>query len=485
MKGSRTALAVCLALVAALCVLVAPASSASAADRQRAASTRQPATKVVLTSKAGSDQAGAQKATGAAARRAAARTAQARTAARAVGSYSPKTGMIVNNPRVKARRWVIRGHVLRSIKSVPRGEKIRIASWNFNSRSLLDALVAADRRGVSVRMLMADNMVRQESQQGSFHKLRRALKANALRRKRAGRPPRPADMRSWARTCVSSCRGHSGIMHSKIYLFSKVGTSKDVVMASSANATDFAATLQWNDVYTVVNRPTTYAAWIKVFVEMAADRRARPTPYRVVDDGPNLRSIFFPWQPRRGTDPVLRRLAPIKCTGANGGTGVNGRTKIRIAQTAILDDRGLRIALRLRQLYNQGCNIRIVYAVAKDKVKVPLRNTKRGPVPMREITVDTDGDGVYDKYLHMKVLTVSGVYGSDRSATITWNGSENWTAVAANSDEAGFRVIGAGLERRYSSWIDRLFANPPRSVARNYALFRSEPVDPYAKVEIY
>jgi phosphatidylserine/phosphatidylglycerophosphate/cardiolipin synthase-like enzyme len=483
-KGSRTAAAVCLALVAALCVLVAPAASASAAGRERAATTRDAATARVVTAKAGSQKATAQPAT--TQKRTVTRATTQQAAPRAtVGSYSPRTGMIVNNPRARSTRWVIRGHVLRTINSVPGGHKIRIASWNFNSRALLDALVRADRRGVSVRLLMADNMVRQESPQGSFHKLRRALQANALRRKRAGRPPRPPGMKSWARTCRSSCRGRSGIMHSKIYLFSKAGRSRQVVMASSANATDFAATLQWNDIYTVVNRPTTYAAWIKVFSEMAADRRARPAPYRVVADGPNLSSIFFPWQPRRGADPVLRRLAPIKCKGANDGAGVNGRTKIRIAQTAILDDRGLRIALRLRQLWNQGCNVRIVYAVAKDKVKVPLRNASRGPVPMREITQDTDGDGVYDKYLHMKVLTVSGVYGSDRSAHITWNGSENWTAVAANSDEAGFRVFGTGLERRYSRWIDRLFANPPRSAARNYALFRSEPVDPYAKVEIY
>jgi hypothetical protein len=217
---------------------------------------------------------------------------------------------------------------------------------------------------------------------------------------------------------------------------------------------------------------------------MAADRRARP-PYRTVNHANGLQSIFFPWQPRRGKDPVLRRLAPVTCKGARGGTGVNGRTKIRVAQTAILDDRGLRIALRLRQLYNQGCNVKIIYAVAKDKVLVPLRHTKRGRVPMREITQDTNGDGVYDKYLHMKILTVSGVYGSNRAARITWNGSENWTAVAANSDEAGFRVVGGPTEAKYANWIDRLFANPPRSVARDYARFRSEPVDPYANIQIY
>ena len=59
--------------------------------------------------------------------------------------------------------------------------------------------------------------------------------------------------RSYAKTCIQSCRGARGAAHAKFYLFSKTGKAKNVVMSGSANLTVAGAVNQWNDMYTWVD----------------------------------------------------------------------------------------------------------------------------------------------------------------------------------------------------------------------------------------
>ena len=60
-----------------------------------------------------------------------------------------------------------------------------------------------------------------------------------------------------------------------------------------------------------------------------------------------------------GTDPLTQGPNGIKCTGANGGTGVHGRTRIRIGAYTFFDNRGRYIAKKVRSLWNAGCEIAI------------------------------------------------------------------------------------------------------------------------------
>ncbi len=108
-------------------------------------------------------------------------------------------------------------------------------------------------------------------------------------------------------------------------------------------------------------------------------------------------------------------------------------------------DRGKAIASRLRQMWVRGCNIKIVYAVFGNEVLNILRHTSRGPVPIRQIAQDFDKDGVYDRYLHMKTMAISGVWNGRTNANVTWNGSANWTGVALASDEIVMRIFDANV----------------------------------------
>ena len=401
----------------------------------------------------------------------------------APGHYTPQTGVRYNNPLGdKAARRRILNHLIKTINSVPGRQKIRIASWNFRSDDLADALIRAHNRGVSVRVVIDRLNANDENPNPPFVRLTRALRQHQANR-------RPS-MRSYTRRCVSSCRAGSGIAHVKFFLFSRVAKARDVVMYGSNNATDLAAYGQWNDLYTLNNHSTMYDEFEHVFNQMVRDQGVRQ-PYLSYHHG-KYTSYFYPYRGAGTTkDPLLTELGRIVCSGATGGTGTDGHTKIRIAQTSMHGERGKAIAGRLRQMWERGCDIKIVYAVFGNEVLQILRHTDRGPVPIKQIAQDHNLDGVYDRYLHMKTMAVSGVYGSDTSSNVTWNGSANWTSVALASDEVVMRIFDPQVRQTYSAWFDYLFAHPPvfsgkqavtaRS-ARQSAVARG--IDPYSQMQL-
>lgn len=371
------------------------------------------------------------------------------------GNYTPRTGVKINHPLRPKMRRNINAHVLKTIRSTPRGAKIRMISWNVRSGPYRRALLKAHNRGVSVRILMSNGVAMRQAPNQDYGILKRGLKK--------GNKKRSGEMKSWMRTCKAACRGPNGIAHAKWFIFSKAGKANWVVMAGSANLTEVSTTNQWNDMYTVTGNRGLYHQFDRVFGQAARDRTAHPA-YVQYTASPGMKAWFLPYRGAKAKgDPVLNMLRPVICSGAKGA-GINGKTSIRIAQTAILDARGQEIAKRLKYLHNHGCNVRITYTVlGPDVGRILRRDGGRGAIPMRQIAQDFDGDGSFDRYLHMKTLTISGHYGGDRAAHRTYNGSQNWTQVGLNSDEAGFILKSIGVERKYSRWINELFAHPPRN----------------------
>ena len=69
------------------------------------------------------------------------------------------------------------------------------------------------------------------------------------------------------------------------------------------------------------------------------------------------------------------------------------------------------IAQRLRELWTQGCDVRIAYTVmGVDVFRFLGQATARGPVPKKHLVQDFDGDGEFDNYFHLKALTINGVF---------------------------------------------------------------------------
>ena len=191
----------------------------------------------------------------------------------------------------KASRNRIFGKIIAAINHAPARSRIRIMSWNIMSRTAVDALLRAQARGVKVRVLM-DNTNLVDIPNPGFKRLKASFKrVNQREEIKQSR-------RSYAKTCIQSCRGERGAAHSKIYLFSKTGKAKNVVMSGSANLTVAGAVNQWNDMYTWVDNREIYKFAVRVYKEMWQDK---PVSQQFVQfsSGKDLLGLHASHRPRR------------------------------------------------------------------------------------------------------------------------------------------------------------------------------------------
>jgi phosphatidylserine/phosphatidylglycerophosphate/cardiolipin synthase-like enzyme len=382
------------------------------------------------------------------------------TAAKKKPRYlGPAYGITYNNANGKSRYRNLH-KILRAINHAPRGSSIRMVTWSYFYGPGTDALIAAHKRGVSVRLVMA----RAKSKEShDYRRLKRALG-------RYGNKYRPYALKSGAKACAATCRGHAGTMHAKMFMFSRTGPATDVIMWGSPNFTRASATLQWNDLFTWKYHPTLYDYGMSIFDQMWQDKEVAG-PYKVVWDG----SVGLGILPYRGTgDWVSNELRTVRCSGATGGTGAVIRGTI-----------GNRIATYLKKLWDQGCDIRILYTVRGVKARqILLAKSGRGPVPMRHYVQDTNGDGFYDKYLHMKVLVITGVMGSQTDARFVMNGSENWADMARGSDEEVGYFKGGAYTGKYLPWLNWLWHHVPKSAPFRGPTNLRKAINPYAHVDL-
>jgi phosphatidylserine/phosphatidylglycerophosphate/cardiolipin synthase-like enzyme len=166
-------------------------------------------------------------------------------------------------------------------------------------------------------------------------------------------------------------------------------------------------------------------------------------------------------------DPIMKILRPVECLGANGGTGTRGRTKIRVSMHSWNGPRGTYIARRLRHLYAEGCDVRVMWALAGSGMKNVLgRNTARGEVPRHADGYDRDCDELHevDMYSHQKYMTISGHYRDERSASYVFTGSSNWTSSGISGDELILRTHGPNLVKQWNRNFDFIWNNRSRPV---------------------
>ena len=90
-----------------------------------------------------------------------------------------------------------------------------------------------------------------------------------------------------------------------------------------------------------------------------------------------------------------------------------------------------------------------------------LRILRAAKVPLTHLAYDNNEDGLYDRYVHMKSMAISGYYGGNPGARMVWNGSANWTSVALASDEVVGVVNKKWVTNKYMQWIDYMFTHRP------------------------
>lgn len=378
-------------------------------------------------------------------------TASAGTAAE---PWRPAPGASFNIPRADPEyEWRSEKRIYQAINHAARGSMIRFTIFSFDRKPMAEALIRAKKRGVYVQILLNNHQVTP-----AMRMLRRNLGADRSRR-------------SFVYVCQYGCRSTGENLHTKMYTFTRTGAARYVTMTGSHNLTGNAGINQYNDLYTVNDNYDLWRTFNSLFLKMKRDRPDRPLYYFRNIGRFQLQVLPYP-NFSATNDPMMNVLNKVRCAGATGGTGANGRTMIRVANGAWDGYRGTYLAKKIRQLYAQGCDVRLIYGLAGKSVReVFATRTKRGYIPVHVNGYDTDYDGFIDLYNHQKIITISGNWGGNSASEYTWTGSSNWNNAGAKGDEVIFRIKGEGVGDRYRVNFNYIWRE--RSHQAQYIPYRS------------
>jgi phosphatidylserine/phosphatidylglycerophosphate/cardiolipin synthase-like enzyme len=375
------------------------------------------------------------------------------------------TGAKFNNPMIPSKRFVIERHVLRAIRNTPKGEKITISAYSLDRQVFADELIRAKKRGVKVRVLLNDHLV-----PNAQVRIQRVLGHNTKKK-------------NFLKRCTSGCRADENEynnLHSKFYLFSRTGKNRNVIMLGSYNMTLNAVRWQWNDLWTTVGKTTLYDQYIALFNDMRPDWDKRRATYGFCEAGLNCPSgdqhkyynIVFPRYTTPSDDAVLDILNNIQCVYTDAA-GAQRRTQLALSMHTMRGKRGNYIADKLRDLYAQGCNLRVNYGLmgynTKQHIGAP---TARGRVPMRSTgfnladdvpTGDPEIDNMpenIERYTHHKYFVLKGSYKGNVDSHMVWTGSTNWSSLGTPQDEILFSMHGRGNVRDYMENFNLMWKKP-------------------------
>jgi phosphatidylserine/phosphatidylglycerophosphate/cardiolipin synthase-like enzyme len=395
--------------------------------------------------------------------------APAATAARRPGKPNKKwkvpIGPKFNNPMVPNKRFVIERHILRAIRNTPRGEKIIISAYSLDRQVFADELIRAHKRGVKVQVLLNDHLV-----PNAQVRIQRVLGHKTTKS-------------SFLKRCKSGCRADENEynnLHSKFYLFSRTGKNRNVVMLGSQNMTLNAVRWQWNDLWTSVGKKQLYDQFVTLFNDMRPDWDHRRATYSFCENGLNCPSgdmqkyynTVFPRYTTPETDIVIDILNNVQCVYTDAA-GVQKRTMLRLSMHTMRGKRGNYIADKLRELYANGCNLRVNYGLmgfhTKQHIGAP---TPRGRVPLRSTGFNLVDDPVsatptdeeepenIERYTHQKYFVLRGSYRGVIDSNIVWTGSTNWSSLGTPQDEILFAMHGRQMVRDYLANFDLMWQEP-------------------------
>jgi len=373
---------------------------------------------------------------------------------------TPRAGVVFNNPKgTKAQQLAIITQIDRALDAAPKGATIYMAQYLFDIDSTADKMIAAYQRGVHVQVLIDDG-----ERTPQIARVREALGKDKSKL-------------SFVATCRHGCMADTAsVMHAKFYLFSQAGTARLVSMVSSANPYTGNTFKSWNDIDTIIGDARIYASLVQYFKDMLKDRTDL-NYFRTTTSGLD-KLYLYPRAPQVGVTTValLDVLNHVACTGAAPGYGSGGRTVIRVAMWGWTGAR-IDIAKRLWTLHDAGCRVTVIYNSGRTSRSVTAallkRSSRYGVMSVSDAWLHNQ-NGFAGFYMHLKMLTVNGVWFGHRDAKVTYTGSQNFTgpATVVNNDVI-LRMIGAATHDAYARNFDFIQAHytervtqvPPRTTA--------------------
>lgn len=321
----------------------------------------------------------------------------------------PQFAVPVKSPE---RQAIVRT-LLKNIKNTPRGELIRLVLFSFTITVVSDALIAAERRGVRVQII-----IDRHSLQWSATK--------ALDRHLGRDPTRP----SYLKPIKRSARGAAGHQHQKTWMFSRTGASRHVVMAGSMNLTNF-GTGQYADMMSYVDRPDVWRAFNHVYRLQVRDQ-PMADPVQVHRLGADT-AYFYPGF-TSANDPILTTLRQIP-----GGP----TTHLRISQYAWHHPRGYQIADEVEALARSGARVEFIEGpYVDDDITGILRSAGA-----------TIHSGKVAKKVHTK-LTIAEYDGRSGRQKLVITGSDNFESLSLDNDDLDLVLDLSNRPKAYDAYVD-------------------------------
>jgi phosphatidylserine/phosphatidylglycerophosphate/cardiolipin synthase-like enzyme len=335
------------------------------------------------------------------------------------GRYAAEPGPVFASPGDDpADNHAVRD-LVENIRHTPRGATIRIVAYSFNLPQVTDPLIAADRRGVHVQVVV-------DGRHSQAFLPTQALE-DAL-----GTDRRHS---SFIVLTDRSARGTVSHSHQKSWSFSRTGSSRHVVMVGATNLSVLGTTQQYSDMYTFVGRPDVWRAFSAIFRAQARDQ---PVPDPAVTDRLGRDTAYFDPGFSMTDDPIAETIEALPATPS---------THIRIVMYAWHPPRGQRLVGLLLDKLRGGASVDIVRGPF---VRQPLDSLVAAGARVHR-GVFANGDHVHDKLMIVED-TQDGV--TQRFVT---TGSDNWGNVSFLRDDVDVKI---GLRAReydeYVAFFDQL-----------------------------
>ncbi|WP_326582822.1 phospholipase D-like domain-containing protein [Streptomyces sp. NBC_00481] len=367
-------------------------------------------------------------------------------------------GPLFNDPLgEESEQLAIRTRLIELTAAALPGSTIKVAVYHVWEASVVNALVAAEERGVNVQVLLDESSVSDRPTNTAHGTLAAALGTD--RTKGSYVVTCPVD-----RSCLGDPKYGQSIMHNKFWLFSAVEGATNVVVQTTSNSTPSAHTKFFNDALLLPNNPTMYDAYADYFDTQVAQDWAS-WEYRTVSNG-LYKAYFFPRAgSSRATDSVYSVLNNVQCSYKDTA-GVTRRTWVRVA---IFKITRMAIAEKLVALKKAGCDVSIVYAESDSakssggtKGTWEMMHTSGGPT-VRCYNDDRDplnpGQKLTTPYIiHTKYILVDGQYDGVRNK-ISFTGSGNYTGPALReNDESIVKVDDDAVHDMYRTHFNKVIA---------------------------
>jgi phosphatidylserine/phosphatidylglycerophosphate/cardiolipin synthase-like enzyme len=382
--------------------------------------------------------------------------------------YTPRTGVVFNNAAgsktAERRAQTVLDNTIAAVPGCPTGkagcQTITMAMYLFSQKSTADRLIAAHKRGVRVHFLIDNG--------AEGHELARLRKAFGT----------STTGRSYVRTCSrGGCMSNYpyATVHVKYYLFSQVGTAKNVTLISSANPHRVNIYNSFNNTHTIVegNKPVIYNRLMQYFKDMTLNRQNHAYGNgKDTTSGP-LTLYIYPQRTSRNVQ-YLDVLNTVKCSTTLGS---NRRTVVRMNMWGFTNPR-MDVAKKLWSLHNAGCKVDVTLnrgRASRTIMRQLLVKSKRyGQMVVEDAWKDKNRNDYGEQYTHHKAMIING-YVQGKNQRVSWTGSQNLTSNGSlYNDDMILRVAGTNYYNAYNtnfSYIQkkskRLRKTPPPIVLKS------------------